>query len=272
MTTTRPHARQAIAKTGRLQVGIILLALTTVLALSSGSGAGAEEWRWYSYKSGCNRSDHLDPVGMVFLGKHADDSYVDQEVQDRMSQTYGGDWNHGDPGGQFLVTKDGSPSPCNEMTQSIASNAGYPRSRWHMRVGTVIRQYLGTVDPSQPPGFNPSDLDPGPYMYWSLGTPHYDQAYLDLGPGWHPPDAGHCNPPNSPNGSGFDRARRHFKQGIRDGGPKSFIEIRGTSEGNTRIRKDGCGGKVVSSNGMVVWVRMGAIPQQSVASTGPYTP
>lgn len=238
--------------------------LASIATLVAATGADAGRWRWYSQPAGCDdkptrdpndpskdKRNWTDPVGMVFLGQHGQEWFVDHEVQERLRTTYGGNWAHGSPGGQFLYRHD--TGSCIEMTQSQASSGA--GSRWHMRVGHVLWEPVGAK-----------------FVYWSLGTPHYDKQPLT---------GGHCNPANSeslqsPNGQtfsggSFNAARRVFKQGLRNGGPKGFIEIRGSTPGFTKKRDDACGGKKVSSNGHVVWIRVGGIPP-GTSSTGPYAP
>lgn len=263
-----PNHRARSALVGTFVVLTFLICVTTV--------HGRSDWHWYSNPAGCVAGKHIDPVGMVFLGKHADDAFVDDEVEARLHNTYGGEWNHGDLG-QYFKADGGS---CRPTTQAIA-NQGSPASRYHMRMTTAIEQSLDPVTPEEieDPGFNG---DPGDFMYWTLGTPHFDKkVVIPQSDPNAPPNILHCNPGNdSPKGSGFDRARRHIKRGIRDGGPKGFVAVKASSIGNTKKRYDACGSAaaggqgqvVVSSNGWVVWVRVGGITKHPVAYIGPYTP
>jgi hypothetical protein len=245
------------ASSGRLARGvrgIVLFAgllAALAIAVAATSADAAQEWRWFSqpgpsaaFPDGCpeqstpTQPKNIDPVGIVFQGQNAWDGFVDQEMQQRLSATYKiygyPDWAHGDPGGQYLYWKN--VRACQEMTQSMASAGS--GDRWHMRVGNVA-----------------FDLNSG--VYYSLGTPHYDYGVP------------HCNLGNKSfvptpwgdwlKGGSFNVGRRVFRDGIRDGGPTGFIQVDVSSSGNTNVRRKGCNGEDVSTNGHVVWVKVGKL-------------
>jgi len=192
----------------------LLAVLVLFASAQSASGIGIGESGFYSFgSSGCPKTDHIDPVGVVFQGTHASAKISSEQVA-----LHAGWDEQTSTSTQWLWVLTGNEKyGCRETNYQPVSDGDIPpSSRYHVRLW-YVPQEDGTTRRT-------------------VGTPHHEDWV------WTCP--GHAVDANGSNGSGFDQGRHALKNAFVDGGHSVQSEY----WGNTANFKQ-CDGDYAGSDG-----------------------
>ena len=215
----RYDAARRVADLRPLWLSAIGVSLALVLFAPSRGDAHFVQSSYAFGANGCTVEQRSDPVTMIFYGSLGTAAYSDATVRSFAGWT----WRTGND--QWLQ----SHGLCNQFNFQDAS--AITLTRYHVRLW-------------QMPGLDLKD------RYVTYATPHHEDFVIGGGcgiPGNHAIDA------NGSQGSGFDQGRTQLGTIIGRTYPLGDIQ----NWQNTQTFRQ-CDGDLASSNGLVLWYRLGS--------------